>query len=87
MKQAYGFLEKFLEGQSWAAGDNMTIADFSILSSITSMMFVVPIDIQEFPNITNWLKKMQTLPYYYVTEEGSAQTQKLITKMLKKSCD
>lgn len=82
VKEAYGFLEKFLNGQNWVAGENMTIADFSILSSITVMNVLVPISLQEFPNIINWLKRMEVLPYYDVSQKGVVQIQKLIEEKL-----
>lgn len=82
VKEAYHFLEQFLNGQNWVAGENMTIADFSILSSITVMDVLVPIGVQEFPNISNWLKRMETLPYYEVSQRGVLQIQKLIEEKL-----
>lgn len=82
MKDAYKFLEQFLNGQNWVAGENMTIADFSILSSITVMNVLVPIKAEEFPNIVNWLKRIETLPYYEVSQKGVVQIEKLIKEKL-----
>ena len=34
-EEAFEFLEKFLEGQDWVAGSNITIADFAIIISVS----------------------------------------------------
>lgn len=36
MTQAFQILDKFLEGHDYVAGDNLTIADFSLVSSVTT---------------------------------------------------
>lgn len=36
--EAFEWMEKFLEGQNWFAGDTMTIADLSILASLSSIL-------------------------------------------------
>ncbi|KAF2891055.1 hypothetical protein ILUMI_15118 [Ignelater luminosus] len=50
--EAYGFLEKFLEGNKWMAGENVTLADISLIATVTSLDVLVPIDEKKFPNIT-----------------------------------
>lgn len=36
--EAFGFMEKFLDGRKWFCGDNLTIADLSILASMSSVL-------------------------------------------------
>lgn len=36
LKKTFGFAETFLEGRKWFCGDNLTIADLSILASMSS---------------------------------------------------
>jgi len=59
-----------LEGHQWAAGDSATLADLSLITSITSIAVVVPIDEEKFPNITAWIKRAQALPYYDANQNG-----------------
>lgn len=40
--EAFGFMEKFLEGRKWFAGDNLTLADLSILASVASITVRLP---------------------------------------------
>lgn len=68
--QAYEFLDKFLEGHQWVAGDQLTIADFSLLSSATSLSHLVPIDFSKYHNISDWINRAQQLPYYKVNQKG-----------------
>lgn len=36
MTEAFRILDKFLEGHDYVAGDNLTIADLSLVSSVTT---------------------------------------------------
>lgn len=36
MTQAFHILDKFLEGHDYVVGDNLTIADLSLVSSVTT---------------------------------------------------
>lgn len=64
INEAYQFLEKFLEGHQWVAGDNVTIADFNLVPEITCLDYHVKIDPKVYPNITAWLKRAQALPCF-----------------------
>ncbi|KAJ8954082.1 hypothetical protein NQ318_004387 [Aromia moschata] len=62
--EAYGQLETLLELNTYVAGDTLTIADFSVIATVTSANVLVPIAANRFPKITEWISKMQALPYY-----------------------
>jgi glutathione S-transferase len=38
---AFNFMESFLEGKKWFCGDHITIADLSILASVSSIIVSV----------------------------------------------
>lgn len=59
--EAYSFLEKFLEGQHWVAGSSTSIADLSLVATISTLDFFIPTS--NYPNITAWLKRCEDLPY------------------------
>lgn len=40
MEEAYEFLDKFLEKSTWAAGDEMTLADISLAVSVATAVDV-----------------------------------------------
>jgi glutathione S-transferase len=37
LEDAFNILDKFLEGQTWVAGDNITIADYAIVTTVSSI--------------------------------------------------
>ncbi|CAG9854752.1 unnamed protein product [Phyllotreta striolata] len=64
LEESFSIVEKFLECTDYVAGDRLTIADFSLVSSITSWSAFLPIQAVRFPKISAWLHKLQSLPYY-----------------------
>lgn len=76
---AVDFLEKFLEGQKYSCGDEMTIADLSFSVSILALKIWLPIEESRYPNITTWFKRMQSLPYFdEVNREGHEKLKQLV---------
>jgi glutathione S-transferase len=37
LEDAFSILDAFLEGKNWVAGKNITIADYSIIASVSSI--------------------------------------------------
>ncbi|RZC32295.1 GST N 3 domain containing protein [Asbolus verrucosus] len=62
--QGFTLLETLLEQNKFVAGDSLTIADFSIVSTVSSANVLVPLASNRFPQILEWLSRMQALPYY-----------------------
>nr|AAM09542.2 glutathione S-transferase E7 [Anopheles gambiae]AAM61879.1 glutathione S-transferase 3-8 [Anopheles gambiae] len=63
IRKAYRLLEDSLVDQ-YMVGESLTIADFSCISSIATLVGVVPLDESKFPKSTAWMRRMQELPYY-----------------------
>lgn len=76
----YNFLETFLNEQPYMAGVHLTIADFSIVSTATSLVAFVDIDSLKFPKLTRWIKRMESLPFY---EEANGAGCKQLMTMIK----
>ncbi|XP_013099192.2 glutathione S-transferase 1 [Stomoxys calcitrans] len=62
--EIYNFLETFLKDNTYMAGEHVTIADFCIISTTTSLVGFKEIDASKCPKLTAWIKRMQSLPYY-----------------------
>ncbi|XP_037896221.1 uncharacterized protein LOC119641553 [Glossina fuscipes] len=77
----YNFLELFLKNGPYMAGSHLTIADFSIVSTATSLVNFVEVDAGKYPKLAAWLKRMETLPYYQETNGKGAQKIKEMIKM------
>ncbi|KAJ3663892.1 hypothetical protein Zmor_008111 [Zophobas morio] len=84
MIEAYTFLERFLQGKKWATGDFVTLADYSLGASISSIGVLVPIDPNKFPNVTAWLKRLENLPEYEANRDGLALFSLIFKKRLSK---
>ncbi|XP_017079187.1 glutathione S-transferase 1 [Drosophila eugracilis] len=78
--EVYNFVETFLTGQDYIAGGQLTIADFSLVSSITSLVAFVEIDQVKYPKISEWIKKLEQLPYY---EEANAKGARAFIELIK----
>lgn len=79
--EIYDFVETFLTGHDFIAGDQLTIADFSLITSITALAVFVVIDTVKYANITAWIKRIEELPYY---EEACGKGARDLVTLLKK---
>lgn len=62
----YDILNNFIKDGEWVAGDSVTLADFSLIPSITlAHHLLVPIDVQKYPNVIRWINNAEQLPFYY----------------------
>lgn len=53
IEDAFEFLNTFLEGHTYVAGDNLTLADLAILSSV-STFDVAGFDFSKYSNVAKW---------------------------------
>jgi len=74
----YNFMEAFLKDHDYVAGDHLTIADFSLISTISSSVAFVDIDSSKWKKLSAWIKRMEELPYY---SENSIGAQQYIAKI------
>ncbi|XP_035913034.1 glutathione S-transferase 1-like [Anopheles stephensi] len=69
VQKSYRLLEDTLL-DDFVAGPAMTIADFSCISTISSIMGVVALDKAEHPRIYGWIDRLKQLPYYEEANGG-----------------
>ncbi|XP_030371437.1 glutathione S-transferase 1-1-like [Scaptodrosophila lebanonensis] len=53
IEKAFGFLNTFLEGQQYVAGDHLTVADITILATV-STFDVAGFGIKNYSNVAKW---------------------------------
>lgn len=76
LEDAVGFLDLFLSGQNYVAGDNFTLADISILSTI-STLDVCGFDVKKYPNIHRWYETVKSsTPGYEIAIAGLEEFKK-----------
>ncbi|XP_036331248.1 glutathione S-transferase 1-like [Rhagoletis pomonella] len=62
--EAYDFLEAFLGDEPYMCGKTITLADFSIVSTVSSFEELAPIDAAKNPKLKAWLARISQLSYY-----------------------
>ncbi|XP_017040966.1 glutathione S-transferase D7-like [Drosophila ficusphila] len=79
---ALEFLNTFLEGRDFVAGDQLTVADIVILANV-SIIEVIPFDLKKFPNVERWYKNAQNVtPGWDENVESIKQVKKFLEDYL-----
>ncbi|XP_011208410.1 glutathione S-transferase 1 [Bactrocera dorsalis] len=78
--EVYGIVNKFLQDHPYVAGDNLTIADLSLITSISSMHAYIDSDAAKYPNLVAWIKRLEQLPYY---EKANGNGTKQLIELIK----
>ncbi|XP_037043698.1 glutathione S-transferase 1-like [Bradysia coprophila] len=62
---ALDILEIFLSTGPYVAGSSLTVADFSLISTVTTIdKFIGQLDAGRFPKVVGWIETMKKLPYF-----------------------
>lgn len=64
VNEALDILEAFLV-DDYVAGKNLTVADFSIISSVPAIIMLTKNDLSKLPRVAAWIKRLEQLPYYH----------------------
>ncbi|XP_055301684.1 glutathione S-transferase 1-like [Sitodiplosis mosellana] len=64
VEAAWDILECFLSESPYVCGDDMTIADFCLVATASSLTEIVPLDPDNHTNIIQWIDRLSELPYY-----------------------
>ncbi|KAI4470439.1 glutathione s transferase d10 isoform a-related [Holotrichia oblita] len=83
-EEAYKFLETFLKGQEWVAGNSLTIADLHLITTVTTLNILFPFNNEKYPNIVKWVERCQALPYYIENARGLQAYSNTVTSLLSK---
>ncbi|XP_030382129.1 glutathione S-transferase 1-like [Scaptodrosophila lebanonensis] len=77
--EVYDFMEEFLKHHNYIAGNHLTIADFSLISSITSLVAFLDIEVVKYSQIVAWMRRLEQLPYY--EEANGSGATKLVAEL------
>lgn len=81
LEESLAFLETFLEGSKYVAGEDLTIADFAVLATVSCLVNGPNYSIEKYPNIQRWFKNAkEVVPGYQKTQEGAAQLRSYFVK-------
>lgn len=62
--EAYEYLEQFLADSRYLVGDSLTVADFSVITTVTQLCKFIPIDAVKYPRTIQWIVRFDELPYF-----------------------
>ncbi|XP_012283320.1 glutathione S-transferase 1-1 [Orussus abietinus] len=79
LKDAFEVLEKFLEGQDYAVGRNLTIADLALAASVSTAV-ALGFDLGGYKNVDRWMEKVKSSAPGYRTANGEGV--ELLKKMV-----
>ncbi|KAI9585055.1 hypothetical protein GQX74_006950 [Glossina fuscipes] len=60
IETAFDFLNSFLQGQQYAAGDTLTVADIALLATVSTFE-VAGFDFSKYPNVAKWYANAKTV--------------------------
>ncbi|XP_036330481.1 glutathione S-transferase 1 isoform X1 [Rhagoletis pomonella] len=83
IQKTYEILEEMLKEHPYVCGDDLTIADFCCVATITSVDEVAPIDEFKFPKLRAWLKRLSETPSYQkINQDGADELKKIFKEIL-----
>ncbi|KAL7727382.1 hypothetical protein ACLKA6_003040 [Drosophila palustris] len=81
VESALDFLNTFLEGNQYVAGDSFTVADIAILATVSTFV-AVNMDISKYTNVAKWYENgSKVAPGWDENEKGLAALKALIETM------
>ncbi|ALC46045.1 GstD2 [Drosophila busckii] len=84
IETAFGFLDTFLEGQQYVAGNQLTIADLAILASVSTFE-AMDFKLDNYPNVAKWYAHAKKVaPGWAENEEGLVDFKSAMKQMRKK---
>lgn len=79
IEEAFKFFDTFLEGQEYAAGNELTVADLSLVATV-STFDVLGFDLSPYKNVSRWYQKVKaTAPGY---EEANGKNVQLFKQLV-----
>ncbi|KAM3959394.1 glutathione S-transferase epsilon 2 [Aphomia sociella] len=63
IEEAYGILEKYLEKTKFLATDHLTLADISLVATVSTADILVPVS-DKFPKLLDWFDRLKITDFY-----------------------
>lgn len=83
-EQAFEYLNTFLDGQKYAAGENLTIADYPLIVTVSNFE-VAGFPIDNYPNVKRWYATCKaTVPGWDINEAAVKIFKEFIAPVIKK---
>lgn len=85
LEQTVAFLDKFLEGENYAAGKTLTIADLTLATTVSNFE-LTDLDLNKYKNVSKWFQRVKTeiVKYEEINGAGLKAFKGLIDMLSKK---
>ncbi|ALC46046.1 GstD10 [Drosophila busckii] len=83
METAFSFLNTFLEGQQYVAGNQLTIADLAILASVSTFV-AMDFKLDNYANVSKWYAHAKKVAPGWAENEKGASEFKAVMETLRK---
>uniref|UniRef100_A0A182R189 glutathione transferase n=1 Tax=Anopheles farauti TaxID=69004 RepID=A0A182R189_9DIPT len=83
IEEAIDALEIFLKQSRYTALDHLSVADFSIVVTVSTLNFLIPITTDRWPRVHEWFQAMQTLPCYAENRVGLEKLRAIFNQLIK----
>lgn len=84
IREILELLNTFLSEGEYFAGNNLTIADISILTSVATFN-EMGFNLAEYPNLNNWFVKMKSLPNFDENQAGAKSLADILKRVYENS--
>lgn len=64
IQECWNLMEVFLANGNYVCGNEITIADYCCIATISSIDKIAVVDPEKFPNLFAWIKRMEAIPFY-----------------------
>ncbi|XP_053686933.1 glutathione S-transferase 1-like [Sabethes cyaneus] len=80
VQDAVKVMDRFLDGNKWLAGEQLTVADFSTVVSVASLDGVIKFDLSAYKNVFRWYQqcKKELQGFQSLTMEAVARSKECI---------
>lgn len=86
--KALAFLETFLENQPYVCGEDYTLADMCLSTTVLAIKIFFPFDPEKYPKIDGWMERMTDLPYFWdVNQIGHQNLSALLQRKLQEASE
>ncbi|KAG0713704.1 Glutathione S-transferase 1, isoform C [Chionoecetes opilio] len=70
LQEALGWLDGFINGHKFVAGDNITVADHTLLATVSTIK-EANVDLSKHCNVLAWLDRCKAMPGYDANQRGA----------------
>jgi len=84
IEEAFQFLDTFLADSEYAAGNSLTIADLTLVATVSTFE-AVNFDLSKYPNVAKWLNKVKTTApdYEEINGKGIKEFKEFVATLMK----